>query len=145
MKQSCIVHPPNSPLIIIRAWQVELCDGDHCAAALLSFFESCHNLRLRLRQRALDANAEALAMLQAHEARDADLWQFHTTEDLEHGLCGLFKAKRICRSLRFLEAQGFVTTGAHPKPHNRLDRTPCFLFHPEVINRAWEERGEGVW
>ena len=44
MRTSCITHPPKDPLIMIRQWQVALCEGNTTAAALLSFFEYWHNL-----------------------------------------------------------------------------------------------------
>jgi hypothetical protein len=60
MKSTCIHHPTKETLIIIKKWQLAFCDGDHCAAALLSFFEYWHNIKLELSQRARQANELAL-------------------------------------------------------------------------------------
>jgi hypothetical protein len=46
MKTSCISHPANERLVIIRKWQVDFCEGNHCAAAQLSFFEYWHNWKI---------------------------------------------------------------------------------------------------
>jgi len=45
MKSSCVSHPTREPLIIIRKWQITACNGNACAAALLSFFEYWHNIK----------------------------------------------------------------------------------------------------
>lgn len=46
MNNTCIQHPTRDPLIVIRQWQLDFCESNHCAAALLSFFEYWHNIRL---------------------------------------------------------------------------------------------------
>lgn len=37
--ETYLAHPPKDPLVIIRQWQLEFCNGNHCAAAILSMFE----------------------------------------------------------------------------------------------------------
>ena len=81
-RTSCIRHPESEPVLVIHQWQVRACDGNTCAAALLSFFEYWHNIKVEHRLKAAEANDIAE---QHGEARSQDetLWQFHTEEQLE--------------------------------------------------------------
>ena len=73
MKTSCIRHPERENLIIVRKWQVVFCEGDTCAAALISFFEYWHNIKLEQYEK--EENPAKRSLL-----------QWHTEEDLEHGV-----------------------------------------------------------
>lgn len=60
-RTSCISHPAHEPLIVIHRWQLEFCKDDkgkvnECAAALLSFFEYWHNIKLEMSERNRAAN-----------------------------------------------------------------------------------------
>jgi hypothetical protein len=44
---SCIRHPSNTRFLKIYQWQLDFCDGNACAAALMSYFEFCHNGKLQ--------------------------------------------------------------------------------------------------
>ena len=122
MKSTCIQHPTNEPLLIIRQWQLDFCEGNHCAAALLSFFEYWHNLRLEINQRVKPAN------------RDEGLLQFHSDEQLQAGLLNLYGTMKIRESRRLLIAKGALTEHSNPKPRYAFDRTLYYRFHPEAVN-----------
>ncbi len=51
-RTSCIPHPEGERLILIRKWQLEACQKDACAAALLNLFEYWHNIKLEQRSQA---------------------------------------------------------------------------------------------
>ena len=137
MKSTCIQHPTNEPLLIIRRWQLDFCEDNHCAAALLSFFEYWHNLRLEINQRGT-ANRNA----QPHgnpAAQDENLLQFHSDEQLQAGLLNLYGTMKIRESRRLLIAKGALTEHSNPKPRYAFDRTVYYRFHPEAVN-AWLEQ-----
>ena len=135
MKSTCIQHPTNEPLLVIRQWQLDFCEGNHCAAALLSFFEYWHNLRLEISQRARPANRNA----QQHgkpATQDESLLQFHSDEQLQAGLLNLYGTMKIRESRRLLITKGAITEHSNPKPRYAFDRTVYYHFHPEAVN-AW--------
>jgi hypothetical protein len=55
-RTSCIPHPEGERLILIRKWQLEACQKDACAAALLNLFEYWHNIKLEQRSQAKSHN-----------------------------------------------------------------------------------------
>ena len=133
MKTSCITHPANEPLIIIRQWQVEFCNGNHCAAALLSFFEYWHNIKLEMAEK----NRQANAVAEKHGdtgTQDTSLYQFHTATELEEGLVTLFRAESIRKARRNLVKLKVLTEHRNPNPRYAFDATIHYLFHPEVCD-----------
>ena len=133
MKSSCISWPEKEPLILIRRSQMQLCEGDHCAAALLSYFEHWHNIKLAHRQQAEHANRVA-EQHGEQGMQDTSLLQFHTEEEFENGLLQLYGRKKIRQSIQFLMQKGFVTQHENPNSRFRFDKTHYFLFHPEKVS-----------
>jgi hypothetical protein len=89
MNNTCIQHPPRDPLIVIRQWQLDFCESNHCAAALLSFFEYWHNIRLDLSQRTGPAKTAARPHGKP-ATQDESLLQFHSDDQLRTGLLDLY-------------------------------------------------------
>lgn len=134
MRSSCINHPPNESLIIVHPWQIKACDGDRCAATLLSFFEYWHNWALRKAEKNTQLNRVAQAHGEA-ETHDTTLLQWHTEKQLMEGVLGFFSKNIIARGLDVLYGKGFVTKEQNPRPRYQFDRTRYFLFHPKVVNK----------
>ncbi len=137
MRSSVIRHPEDEPLLIIRKWQVAFCDGDRCAAALLSYLEYWHNIKVAITSR----NARANDIAEAHgdtRTQDETLYQFHTAEDFEQGLLHVYARDRIRVALRLLLDKGAITSHANPNPRYKFDKTRYFLFYPQVVN-GWLE------
>ena len=135
MRSTCIHHPAHERLLIIRQWQLEFCEGNHCAAALLSLFEYWHNIRLDMRDKARQANQIA----ERHGApggQDESLLQFHSDDQLRAGLLRLYGTKKMRTARRLLAAKGVITECANPNPRYKFDKTVYFYFHPQVVN-AW--------
>ena len=136
MKTSCINHPANEPLIMIRQWQVDACDGNHCAAALLSFFEYWHNIRRETSEKAghvarqAEKHGEELPYLPAFGT-----WlQWHNEDELSAGLLDLYGRTKIAESLKLLERKGFLEIHKNPNPRYVFDKTRHFLFREDKIN-----------
>ncbi|MDQ3687794.1 MAG: hypothetical protein M3430_19640, partial [Acidobacteriota bacterium] len=134
MKVSCITHPSNEHFIKIHPWQIDACDGNECAAALLSFFEYFHNIKLEQALKAKQAN-DIAEVHGDRRAQDETLYQFHSEGELERGVV-IYKRRSMYDALKVLHEKGFVTL--HHNPYNRykFDKTRYFLFHPEAVN-AW--------
>lgn len=133
MKTSCINHPPQEPLIIKHRWQVQVCDGDGCAAGLLSFFEYWHNIKLRTQVKAAQSNRIA-EMHGDDPVQDTSLFQWHTTEELKASLFE-YNEKRIRAGIKLLEENGFISVHRNPNPKYAFDKTKYFLFHPAKVNQ----------
>ena len=130
MKTSCVKHPKRGRLVIIHEWQLAVCDGNACAAALLSFLEYWHNIKTEQvykAQQAFDIYGE--------KNESTTLWQFHTEEDLEQGVL-IYKRTAIAVAVKLLESKGFIRLGRNPNPRYSWDRTRFFLLIPEVVNKA---------
>lgn len=114
-----INHPECDPMIIIRKWQLDFCEGNKAAAALLSFFEYWHNIKLG----------------QLRKVKSCGLYQFHTMDELEQGVL-LYSRDTINAGLKILVDKKAISIHKNPNPRYSFDRTRHFLFCPPVIN-AW--------
>src|SRR5690606_893186 len=131
MRTSCIRHPAKEPMIIIRKWQLDFCRQDRIAAALLSFFEYWHNIKLEQSYSSTRMNDIAQAHGESRIQYEG-LWQFHTEQDLENGTL-IFKRTAINAAIKKLETLGVLTIGHNPNPKFKFDRTRWFLFNPDPI------------
>jgi len=142
MKTSCIHQPANEPLVIIRQWQIEFCDGNTTAAALLSFFEYWHNVKLDAAKQNQKAN-EVAAAHGEQQTQDTSLYQWHTEDDLAAGIMGIAKSpKTIAAALSILVENGAISIHRNPSPRFKFDKTRHFLFYPDVVN-GWLEARSG--
>jgi hypothetical protein len=140
MRSSCISHPSREPLVKVHQWQIEACDGNWCAAALLSFFEYWHNWKLD----ELDRNRQ-LQELAYRQGQEIDLetestLQFHTEIDLELGLMGMYKRRSIRESLKQLEQKRFITICRNPNPKYSFDNKKYFQFEVANVQRWIDSR-----
>jgi hypothetical protein len=132
MKSQCVAYPEDEPLVLIRASQVRICDGNHCAAALLSYFGYWHSNRTGNVKQAEHANKMA-ALHGEIGTQDTRLLQYHTEEEIEEGLLQLYGRKTIRVALALLVSKGFLSLHENPNPRYRFDRTHYFLFHPTAV------------
>lgn len=114
MRTSCVSHPKNAPLLVIHQWQHDLFQGDTAAAALASYFEYWHSIKLGA---ADDAG---------RKGAKEDLIQYHSEADLEAGILGIAKRKKIRSSMDLLIGSGLVEIIPNQNP---LLRTRGFLFN----------------
>lgn len=139
MKSSCIKHPPDEPLIIIRQWQREYCDNNNVAAALLSFFEYWHNIKIEISRK--NKRINAIASNHGEEAsQDESLVQFHTEKELIDGIMHIGKRDKVRQALRLLEKKGAIAVTSNPNPKYKFDKTRYFEFSPDVINQWLSEK-----
>ena len=136
-KTDCLNHPAHEKLIIIRQWQLQACNGDDCAAALLNHFAYWHNIKLEQLSQAKSHNNTA----ERHGDRRTQmetLLQWHRSEDLQNSLL-IYGRKRIHDAIVLLEKLGFISIHKNPNPSYAFDKTKFFLFHPENVN-SWLAR-----
>ena len=154
MQSSCITHPPDNPVAVVRGDYYELCDHNEVAAALLALFEFWHTIKLRHQPQARHKNIVALSHGEA-PAQDEDLWQWHTEETLEKALLGIGRRDAIRQAIKLLSTgddgakgedgkekkppiigKNFISVGLNPNPRYKFDRTRYFLFNAEAVQAA---------
>ena len=139
MKSSCIAHPPNETLFIVREWQMAFCEGNECAAKLMSFFEYWHNIKLDMREKNKQANDTA----EKHgdkRTQDEELVQFHTCEQLRNGMLNTYQEGAITKALNYLQEKGVISIFKNPNPRYHFDKTRHFIFNPDVANSFLRSR-----
>ena len=134
---SCIRHPANARFLKIYQWQLDFCDGNACAAALMSYFEFCHNGKLQHLQQSKTLNDELEKTPQGRTQVET-LLQWHTTADLEKAVL-FYKRDKISQGVKFLASKGVIELHSNPDPRLWFDRTQHYLFIPETVN-AWIDK-----
>ena len=134
---SCIRHPANARFLKIYQWQLDFCDGNACAAALMSYFEFCHNGKLQQLQQSKTLNDELEKTPQGRTQVET-LLQWHTLPDLEKAVL-FYKRDKISQGVKFLASKGVIELHSNPDPRLWFDRTQHYLFIPETIN-AWIDK-----
>lgn len=138
MRTSCISHPPNEPLVVIRLWQLEFCEGDACAAVLLGYFSYWHEIKNAARKKAKHAN-DVAEMHGDQRTQDETIVQFHSEEDLEKGIM-IYGKSSIARAIKYLEGKGVITVFRNPNERYKFDRTRHFIFYPEMCQNFIDAR-----
>lgn len=133
MKTSCINNPANDTFIIIRTWQVEFCQGDHCAAALLSFLTYFHDLKVEMALKNKRSN-DIAELHKDSRTQDESTLQFHSMEELMSKTLHLFGKNKIRASLELLESLRVISVHKNPNERYAFDKTKYFQLHPEVCN-----------
>ena len=139
MRGSCIRHPAKEPLIIVREWQIGACDGNRCAAMLLSFFEYWHDIKLQMASKAARQNSIAIAHGDS-PTQDETLLQFHNEQELEAGILGFYGASSIRKAIALLKEKDFISVCSNPNSRYKFDQTRYFLFCDEQVNQWLEKR-----
>lgn len=129
--ENCITHPNERGLIIVRPWQMVYCDGDKCAAELLSLFEYWHNIKMRTVEQNKDENERRREDGLPPTENESTL-QWHNREQLMSQLFNRYTHKTIQKSIDLLKNKKCLTQ--HTSRINPFNRTKFFQFHPDVIN-----------
>lgn len=139
MKSTCISHPEREPLVIIRKSQIEFCEGNQCAAAVMSYLEYWHNWKLDSDQ----YNKKSNEIAEIHgdpRSLNEDVYQFHTLNDISDGIMNLYSTKSISEALKLLELKKVITIHRNPNPRYHYDKTKYFRFYPDVYNSWLKDR-----
>lgn len=131
---SCIRHPEKTRYIQVYDWQIKFCQGNHCAALLLSFFINWHDWKLRNDQYYKRAN-DIAEMHGDGRPHGQDAFLFFTTEELISGCMEFYGKKAINEALALLTSLHVITTHKNPNPRYHFDKTKYFKFNPKVCNR----------
>lgn len=92
MRESCINHAPKVRSVVIKSDYLEICENDHCEAALLGLVEFWANGAIANRTKS---------------PNKIELGQF-TSKDLHWWLLGFYSTKRIMQRIDKLQERGFI-------------------------------------
>jgi hypothetical protein len=127
-------HPDKNSYITLHEWQIRFCQGNHCAALLLSYFSAWHDWKLRNDQYYRRSNDIA----EIHgdgRPNNENAYLFFTTEELIDGCMGLYGKKSVCDGLELLVSLNVISVHKNPNPRYHFDKTKYFQFYPQVCNR----------
>lgn len=138
MKSSCIRQPQNNRYIQVCEWQVQFCQGNHCAAFVLSHFIAWHNWKLNHDEYYHRVNniAESHGDGRPH---DQNAYLFFSMDEISEGILGTYGKNTINNALQLLEELGAISIHKNPNPRYHFDKTKYFIFYPEVCN-VWIEK-----
>jgi hypothetical protein len=133
VRTGCIRHPAGARYLKIYEWQLEFCEGNQCAAALMSYFEYCHNWKLEQLEQAKKQNDELETSGKARTQNET-LLQWHSAKELEQAVM-LYKRDTIQKSIEnVLVSKGALEVHKNPNPRLWFDHTKHFLFKPKTVN-----------
>ncbi|MCK4608854.1 MAG: hypothetical protein KAT71_05200 [Gammaproteobacteria bacterium] len=136
---TCINNPGSELLLVLRRWQVDICDNNKCAAAVLSFLIYFHDVKREMIRKNKQAND--LAELHGDErTQDETIYQFHTIEEITERILGLYGRTAINEGIKLLEKKEIISIHRNPNPKYSFDKTRYFLLHPAVCNEWLEEK-----
>lgn len=119
IRESCIEHNAKARSVIIKSDYLEVCEGDHCGAALLSLIEFWAN-------GAITNNKKPPAKVRLGQFKAADLHWW---------LLGFYSTKRIMERIEKLRQRGFIE---FEESANHKERT--YWAHINVIQSALSSR-----
>lgn len=138
---SIIDHSAEDTFLILRASYVNICNGNLVAAALIQIFERWHVVKIKTRDQERSYR-RSNAMQTPANVLIENLYQWHTSADLEKQLLGLGKRDKIQEARTQLVSMGIITEHKNPNPKFAFDRTTYFIFHPEAVQTYLELRRE---
>lgn len=143
IKTSCIPSIESDRFVTIRRSWVAICQGNHCAAALLNFFVSWHDWKIEHQPRLKRENDVALNH-GVQPSHNVSLIQHHTIAELKDGLCGLYSDKTIQKATNTLVSLGFVEQSRNPDKRYKFDQTKHYLVCPDLIKSALTAFGKNA-
>jgi hypothetical protein len=132
-----IVQPPPDPeanrWIQVTRWQMAVCDGDACAAAILAYFFARHHGKLKHADDGREDNQIAVAHgLKPRRAAES-LWFRATDAQIEEAIF-FYRRRKFTDAIAKLETLGFVSIlRKNPNPNFAADNSRYFKLNPDVV------------
>jgi hypothetical protein len=132
-----IIQPPPEPeanrWIQVARWQVRLCEGDTCAAAILAYFFARHYGKSKHASEGHEDNQIAAAHgLKPRRAAES-LWFRATDAQIEEAIF-FYKRRSFAKSIALLETLGFISIlKKNPNPAFPGDNSRYFRLNADEI------------
>ncbi len=130
----CIKHLASQKICVVREDYLTIADGNHCAAALLNFFEFNHKWKLANKKQSEKHNN-----IVSDSTHYEGLLQWQTYAELTDGLLGQWKTNSIRNAINLLELKRFVSIYENPNKRFSFDNTKFFLFEVDNVQDAINE------
>lgn len=126
-------EPKNEQIVMIKKYQLSLCDNNHCAASLLNFFAYWHKFKLKQQLKNKKAN-DVAETYGSRRSQDESLYQWHTEKEISDGILNLFGESTIRKAIGLLQNKGIITIHNNPNPKFKFDKTNHYLYHVDVVD-----------
>lgn len=139
-KESCINHPSNSKVVVLREYYVKICSkadsykraDRYCAALLLSQFEYWMNVKMPNKKQAEFENKLA-EKEDLEPSQNEDLWVWKTQDDLTEELFDMYSSKKIGHSLQWLVDNKLLLRRKNPK--YKWDNTYQYIINTKKVQK----------
>jgi uncharacterized phage protein (TIGR02220 family) len=133
MRFSVIQKSANVRCVLIREDYLQLCEDNHCAALLLSYFEFWTNIKIGSNE-LLKAEYERALKEGIEFPVDLieDLWIYKTLQEIAQETFSLFGKRKIISALSFLVQKGFLEKRFNPK--YKWDKTLQYRLNIKLLN-----------
>lgn len=131
-KSASASQSSNLQLVKICKWQVQFCEGNFCAAALISFFEYLYNQNIQLYPTAnrLNDGARCDRFTSIHYE-----YQAERVQEIADSIVNLFGHRVTAEALSYLESKHVISTHENPNPRYIFNSKKWYIFHPEPVRR----------
>ena len=131
------IHPvsfrASSHIAVLREDFVAICDGDDCAAMVLSQMMYWHEVKVASRDQAERENAKLLRMGK-RPTQSTDLWVYKSQPEMQTELLAKHGEKAISAAFGLLTARKFLLQRGNAE--DKRDRTRQYLFNIPVVQSA---------
>src|SRR5690554_3337192 len=107
--------------LVIQPAHLEVCEGEHCAAAILHLFTVWTNHK---------------------KAKGEDLWIYKKQAELAADLLNLFGVNKVVVSLQKLMTWGYLER--RENPYNRQDKTYQYRLNADAVREIFGILNEGL-
>lgn len=133
-RTSCIVHPPDMPMVITKASYLGICEGNRCMADILSLLEYWTNYK---RANAKDeAYKNTIRMQMGDEPVAIECWIWKSNTGFQEDLLESYSENTLRKALKRLEELNFISVRSNPNPKYAYDRTLQYIMNVEVVQNA---------
>jgi hypothetical protein len=133
LQNKTITHLPALPYTILRLDYLIICQGDGCAAKILSLFEAWTESKYDAIAQAQYHNQAAIKEGQ-EPTHDETNWLYNTLDHIRERLLGEHSGKSVQKALKNLENWGFIQTRFNP--NHKWDRTKQYQFQTANVQAA---------
>ncbi len=135
MKTSCLTHPANQRLVLLKEDFLNLHDQDLSAAIVLAIFEHWTNVLINSSEQTQQHNARRRK--KGLEEFETELWIYKSHDDLISDSLGLLKRHQIKAGLKKNIEKGFLKKRNNPR--YSWDRTLQYKVNIQKVNLALKQ------
>jgi len=130
---SCIIHAPKTRVVILREEFISFCNGNECAAIIISYFEYYHNQLIAQQEKRKEL---AIEQNINYETKESELYQQHSHSSIVKGILNQYQRPSVAEALDLLQKLSVISIIEWPENTKNINAKPRrYLFVPEIINQ----------